>query len=74
MNDWIAAVQKVLGLDVSFDTDAILDVAREAAHATERKAAPVTTYLMGVAAAQGANPQEVAAKIEKLAKSWPRAT
>ena len=73
MNDWIAAVQKELGLDVSFDTDAILDVAREAAHATERKAAPVTTYLMGVAAAQGANPQEVAAKIEKLAKSWPRA-
>jgi hypothetical protein len=74
MNDWIAAVQKELGLDVSFDIDAILDVAREAAHATERKAAPVTTYLMGVAAAQGANPQEVAAKIEKLAKSWPRAT
>jgi hypothetical protein len=74
MNDWIAAVQKELGLDVSFDTDAILDVAREAAHATERKAAPVTTYLMGVAAAQGANPQEIAAKIEKLAKSWPRAT
>jgi hypothetical protein len=74
MNDWIAAVKKELGLDVSFDTDAILDVAREAAHATERKAAPVTTYLMGVAAAQGANPQEVAAKIEKLAKSWPRAT
>jgi hypothetical protein len=26
---------------------------------------------MGVAAAQGANPQEIAAKIEKLAKSWP---
>jgi hypothetical protein len=74
MNDWIAAVQKELGLDVSFDTDAILDVAREAAHATERKAAPVTTYLMGVAAAQGANPQEVAAKMEKLAKSWPRVT
>ena len=74
MNDWIAAVQKELGLDVLFETDAILDVAREAAHATERKAAPVTTYLMGVAAAQGANPQEVAAKIEKLAKSWPRAT
>ena len=40
MNDWIAAVQKELGVDVSFDTDAILDVAREAAHATERKAAP----------------------------------
>jgi hypothetical protein len=74
MNDWIAAVQKELGLDVSFDTDAILDAARDAAHAVERKAAPVTTYLMGVAAAQGANPQEIAAKIEKLAKSWPSAT
>jgi hypothetical protein len=29
---------------------------------------------MGVAASQGANPQEIAAKIEKLAKGWPRAT
>ena len=74
MNDWIAAVQKELGVDVSFDTDAILDVAREAAHATERKAAPVTTYLMGVAVAQGANPTDVAAKIEKLAKGWPSST
>ncbi|CAB4753568.1 unannotated protein [freshwater metagenome] len=74
MNDWIAAVQKELGLNVSFDTDAILDAAREAAHATERKSAPITTYLMGVAAAQGASAQEIAAKIEKLAKSWPRAT
>jgi hypothetical protein len=71
MNDWIAAVQKELGLAVSFDEDAILDAARDAAHATERKAAPITTYLMGAAAAQGANPQEIAAKIEKLAKSWP---
>ena len=71
MNDWIAAVQAELGLSVSFDTDAILDAARDAAHATERKAAPITTYLMGVATAQGANPQEIAAKIEKLAKSWP---
>ena len=74
MNDWIAAVQKELGVDVSFDTDAILDVAREAAHATERKAAPVTTYLMGVAVAQGANPADVVAKIEKLAKGWPSTT
>ncbi len=71
MSDWIAAVQTELGLNVSCDTDAILDAARDAAHATERKAAPITTYLMGVAAAQGANPQEIAAKIEKLAKSWP---
>ncbi len=54
MNDWIAAVQAELGLNVSFDTDSILDAARDAAHATERKAAPITTYLMGVAAAQGA--------------------
>jgi hypothetical protein len=73
MDDWIAAVQAELGLSVTFDTDAILDAARDAAHATERKAAPITTYLMGVAAAQGANPQEIAAKIEKLAKSWPSA-
>ena len=60
-----------LSLGQLFANFSILDAARDAAHATERKAAPITTYLMGVAAAQGANPQEIAAKIEKLAKSWP---
>ena len=29
---------------------------------------------MGVAVAQGANPTDVAAKIEKLAKGWPSTT
>ncbi|CAB5241168.1 unannotated protein [freshwater metagenome] len=71
MDDWLYAVKKELGIVANFDVDLILDTARDAAHAVERKAAPVTTYLLGIAAAQGMNIAEAAAKIEKLAKNWP---
>jgi hypothetical protein len=45
----------------------ILDVARDVAHAIERPAAPVTTYLLGLAAGRsGADPGVVAAQIRGL--------
>ncbi|MEK6647922.1 MAG: DUF6457 domain-containing protein [Actinomycetota bacterium] len=73
MKQWIDAVRTELGIsvDVGIDTDAILDVARDAAHTIERPAAPVTTYLLGYAAAQGINVQEAAEKIARLASTWP---
>lgn len=43
MDAWIDAVKAELGLDVSVDIPAILDVAKVAAHSVERPAAPVTT-------------------------------
>lgn len=73
MQEWIDAVQKELGLSVKLDVDAILDAARDAAHSIERKAAPVTTFLLGHAVAAGADLKESAAKIAELAKNWPRA-
>lgn len=71
MSTWAEAVQKELGLKVEIDVESILDVARVAAHAIERPAAPVTTYLLGIAVANGANLGEACAKIALLAKEWP---
>lgn len=71
MNTWADAVQKELGLNVSIDVDSILDVARVAAHAIERPAAPITTFLLGIAVANGADFVEACDKIAVLAKAWP---
>ena len=71
MDAWIEAVKKELGLEISIDKDLILNIARDAAHAVERPVAPVTTFLLGYAVAQGADPKVVASAIEKLAQQWP---
>ncbi len=44
MDQWIEAVKKELGLDAAIDKEMILNIARDAAHAIERPAAPITTY------------------------------
>jgi len=71
MDDWIDAVRRELDIDTAVDVTAILDVARVAAHGVARPAAPVTTFLLGVAAAAGVDPAEAAARIEALAEGWP---
>jgi hypothetical protein len=71
MDEWVAAVSSALGVDQAVDLDTILDVARDAAHAVARPAAPVTTFLLGVAVAGGADPKQAAATIAALAQEWP---
>ncbi len=71
MEKWIEAVQKELGIDVVVDEQLILDLARDAAHGVERKAAPITTFLLGIAIAGGADPKEAAKGIAELAGRWP---
>ena len=71
MDKWIEAVQKELGIDVKVDQEMILDLARDAAHGVERKAAPITTYLFGIAIAGGADPNVAAKAIAELAGTWP---
>ena len=72
MDAWIEALKKELGLTTDIDKTLILNVARDAAHAVERPAAPVTTFLLGYAAALGADVKSAAETIEKLAKQWPK--
>lgn len=74
MEKWIDAVQKELGIDVVVDEQLILDLARDAAHGVERKAAPITTFLLGIAIAGGADPKEAARGIAELAGRWPTDT
>ncbi len=71
MDKWIDAVQKELGIKVDVDQESILNLARDAAHTIERKAAPITTFLLGIAVAGGADPKEAARQIELLAGNWP---
>lgn len=73
MNSWTKAVCAELNLPADVNVDVILDVARVAAHGVERPAAPVTTFLLGVAVANGMDVKEAAAKIQDLAATWPAA-
>lgn len=76
MNQWLQEVITALDLTETAprlsdsDLTAILDGARHAAHEVERPAAPVTTYLMGMAVARGGDLAEISHTIEILARSW----
>jgi Domain of unknown function (DUF6457) len=70
MQEWIDAVCAELGIAAQVDVTAILDVARDAAHNVERPAAPVSTYLLGYAAARGIDVQDAARRIGTLATEW----
>ncbi|MEV2275230.1 DUF6457 domain-containing protein [Nocardiopsis sp. NPDC049922] len=49
------------------DVDRVLDLARDAAHSVARPAAPLTTYLLGIAVGRGADPDAAAAALSRLA-------
>ncbi|WKX71448.1 NTP transferase domain-containing protein [Streptomyces sp. XD-27] len=74
LDEWISAVKAELGIDLDVDTAALLDLARDAAHGVARPAAPLTTFLVGYAAAQrGGGPEELAEATRKavaLAARW----
>lgn len=70
MDAWIAQVTEALGITAMVDVDAVLDVARDAAHQVMRPAAPVTTYLLGIAVAGGADVHAAAETIRALAVDW----
>lgn len=74
MEPWISAVCAELNLPTDVNVDVILDVARVAAHKVERPAAPVTTFLLGLAVAGGMDVNEGAAKIRDLTENWPAST
>jgi hypothetical protein len=48
---WTTQLSEALGVELDFEIDDVLDIARDAAHQVERPAAPVTTFLIGYAAA-----------------------
>ncbi|MDN0200409.1 NTP transferase domain-containing protein [Streptomyces sp. S.PNR 29] len=74
LDEWISAVKDELGIDLDVDTGVLLDLARDAAHGVARPAAPLTTFLVGYAAARaGGSPEDVteaARKAAALAVRW----
>lgn len=75
LEEWTAAVVAELDLPASsVDRDVVLDLARDVARGVARPAAPLTTYLAGVAVGAGGDPADVAARIGRLAQEWPSGT
>ena len=74
-DQWLATLSAQLGTeDVVLDDDAVhivLDLARDAAHEVERPAAPLTTFLIGVAVGRGAALGAVAAQATELILDQP---
>ncbi|MBA0052781.1 molybdenum cofactor guanylyltransferase [Streptomyces sp. AJS327] len=83
LDEWTTAVMAELGIELDLGspapsepnlTAALLDLARDAAHSVARPAAPLTTFLVGYAAAQrGGSPEEVARaarQAAELARRW----
>ena len=70
MDSWVVAMASELRVPVPQDISVILDVAKDAAHNVARPAAPVTTFLLGYAVAQGADAGDVARVIAQRAQSF----
>ncbi|MFE7775491.1 NTP transferase domain-containing protein [Streptomyces sp. NPDC057445] len=75
LDEWINAVKDELGIELDVDTGLLLDLARDAAHGVARPAAPLTTFLVGYAAARAGGDgvqavAEAARKAAALADRW----
>ncbi|WP_335934035.1 NTP transferase domain-containing protein [Streptomyces sp. PTD5-9] len=77
LDEWITAVKNELGIELDVDTTVLLDLARDAAHGVARPAAPLTTFLVGYAAAKASGDDggpeavaEAARKAAALAMRW----
>jgi len=72
LDEWISKVGAELDLPADvIDTTLLLEVAGDAAHAVVRPAAPLTTFLIGVAVGRGYPLPDAAARVRSLAATWP---
>jgi hypothetical protein len=77
MDEWIRQLCDALDVPIEdVDTNAVLDLARDAAHNVDRPAAPVTTYIVGYAAGHrggGATAvADVTQRAAQLAHDWDK--
>jgi hypothetical protein len=78
LDEWLAALAARLGIDADVvPTGLLLDVARDVAHNVARPAAPLSLFLVGLAAARdGGSAEDIAAAsaaATELALDWPAA-
>ncbi|WP_028926416.1 DUF6457 domain-containing protein [Pseudonocardia acaciae] len=77
MFEWIDAACDELGLDLADQqatTTTVLDLTADVAHGVARPAAPVTAFLVGLAAGRSEDPEaavvEYARRLSERAKAW----
>lgn len=64
VEEWVPRLAAELGVDAEIDIDAILAMAGDVAHAVERKAAPVSAFVVGLAAGRaGGTPEAIDAAL-----------
>jgi hypothetical protein len=74
LEEWTAAVGADLGLEPAplstAEIRTVLDLARDAARAADRTAAPLTAYLVGVAVGRGLTLPGASDRVRALAARW----
>jgi hypothetical protein len=78
LSEWVTAVARELGMEDALDSattvDMVLDLTSDVAHGVSRPGAPVTAFLVGVAAGRAEDPavaaRDYAQKISRLADGW----
>jgi len=69
LDAWVDELAGALGVDpAAADVTMLLDVARDAAHGVARPAAPLTTFLVGLAAGQRGGTREAVAEAAGIAQ------
>ncbi len=80
IQEWVAAAARQLGLDLAEAArdelvTAVLDLTADVAHGVSRPAAPVTAFLVGLAAGRAVDPVAAVpgriAAVRDLAALWP---
>ncbi|MBM2616948.1 hypothetical protein JIG36_15420 [Actinoplanes sp. LDG1-06] len=72
LDAWVIAAAGEAGVDpADIPVKTVLDLARDVAHGVVRPGAPVTAYLLGLAAGRGADVSGLAGKLSDLALDWP---
>lgn len=79
IDDWVTELCTALDVPTdAVDVSALLDLARDAAHHVERPAAPLTTYIVGLAAGKAggdaATIADLTARATRLARGWGTGT
>lgn len=72
MRQWLGMVEGELGLDPEIMADVespLLKLISTVAHRRSRPGAPLTAFLVGVAAGRGGDPRDLIARVSKLAAS-----
>jgi hypothetical protein len=71
LEEWTKQVVAELQLDPdALDRTVILDVAKDVAHGVARPAAPLTTFLLGMAVGRGMPLADAAGTVTRMAAAW----